>query len=461
MWCVMCARISRTITRRPGNGAAVSNGARRMVVAAFLAATGCAVQPRMAVTPSGPSALGCRDVQLEDGSRASSAVIWLLPDDPSHQAKLDATCRGVGPVVVTGPAVPEGHRLREERDADRPAELIVVSWNTYLGRGDLSGFVSKLTRGAFTDGRPVDSFALLLQEVYRSQILAFARERDLHAVYAPSRRRAGEADDRGAAILSTLPVSDLLLVELPFEKQRRIALGATIVEGGGSEAPRQIRLVNVHFDTNVGLLRGGPSAARRRQARALIEALGQWPSPLVVGGDFNTWWGDDEPAIKELRRAFPDTEPLRTRETWHGPLGTRNKLDYVFAKGLSRPATVRRLVRRFGSDHWPLLAVVPYSPRSATAGSIRVARHAGAAVAAAAVTASTIGTTTNVTGSHACTPKRTVPSSRLAAAERIRPIAAPPATTLAAFPTTSRIRSPLDAPSARRTPKSRTRCWTE
>jgi endonuclease/exonuclease/phosphatase (EEP) superfamily protein YafD len=90
----------------------------------------------------------------------------------------------------------------------------------------------------------------------------------------------------------------------------------------------------------------------------LIEAVAGLPPPLVIAGDFNTWWGDDEPSIKELRREFPDAEPVRVRETWRGPLRTGNRLDYVFAKGLEPPVTVTRLDERFGSDHWPLLTVV-------------------------------------------------------------------------------------------------------
>jgi endonuclease/exonuclease/phosphatase family metal-dependent hydrolase len=313
----------------------------------------------MALTPTGGQALRCRDVVHADADPAASSITWLLPDDPGHREKLDAACSGVGPVAVTAPRRPAAPQQSRAPNQDVDRDLVVVSWNTYLGRGRLQELVSQLTRGTFTGGRPVATFSLLLQEVYRSQILAFARDRDLHAVFAPTRRREGETEDRGGAILSTLPMTDLLLIELPFEKQRRIALGATIVSGGQADVSGQLRVVNTHFDTNVGLLRGGPSAARRRQARALIDALRQWPTPILIGADLNTWWGDDEPAVKELRRAFPEAVPLRARETWRGPLRTGNKLDYVFAKGMPQPVTVKRLDDRFGSDHWPLLAVVP------------------------------------------------------------------------------------------------------
>jgi endonuclease/exonuclease/phosphatase family metal-dependent hydrolase len=181
----------------------------------------------------------------------------------------------------------------------------------------------------------------------------------LHVIYAPDRLGDGDDDDRGLAILSTFHAQDILVMELPYEKRRRIALGATLAGRLAGGRDRELRVVNAHFDTAVGIFRGGPLAARRRQARALIQVLGAWPPPIVMGADLNTWWGDEEPAVKELRRAFPDARRLQTRETWRGPLWMGLKLDHVFAKGTASPVRVRRLDTRFGSDHWPLVAVVP------------------------------------------------------------------------------------------------------
>jgi endonuclease/exonuclease/phosphatase family metal-dependent hydrolase len=271
-------------------------------------------------------------------------VTWIVPDDPRHRQKLDAVCADVGPVVVEN--APTAAR-REANASPRP--LVIVDWNTYLGRGNVDALVVGLERGDFTGGAPVVHFALLLQEVLRTSILEFARQHAVSVVFAPTRRVENEADDRGGAILATGPLDDISVVELPFEKHRRVALAARF---------GAIQLVNVHLDTSVGLLRGGPGAARRRQARALREAIARLPPPVIVAGDFNTWWGDDEPAIKELRQAFPDARRVEARETWRGPLGTGNRLDYVFAKGIDPPLIVRRLDHRFGSDHWPLIATV-------------------------------------------------------------------------------------------------------
>ncbi len=325
----------RTVTLGDGADA----GRRLLAVAAILnCVAACVVQPRMVLVPDISRIETCRSVV----NASAVHVTWVVPEDSDRRGKLDLACAGVGPVVVQsagrGPS-------RGENDP-----LIVLSWNTYLGRGNLAELVSRLERGEFTSGASVRRFALLLQEVYRTSILEFARERGLHVVYAPARRRDGDPDDRGGAILSTSPLDDIIVVELPFEKQRRVVVGARL---------ESLRLINVHVDTSVGIFRGGPGAARRRQARALMQAVAGLPPPLLIAGDFNTWWGDDEPAVKELRRAFPDAEPVRSRETWRGPLRTGNRLDYVFAKGIEPALTVVRLDRRFGSDHWPLMTTIP------------------------------------------------------------------------------------------------------
>jgi hypothetical protein len=94
----------------------------------------------------------------------------------------------------------------------------------------------------------------------------------------------------------------------------------------------------------------------------------------------------------------------------------------------------------------------------ADAGSIRVARQAGPAMAIAAVTARTTVTIANVRKSSGFTAKSIVVMKRPSTAESARPITAPATSTRAASPTTSRSTSPLVAPRARRTPKSRIRC---
>jgi len=167
---------------------------------------------------------------------------------------------------------------------------------------------------------------------------------------------AAQREDRGNAIASTLPLDDVRILELPFEHQRRVVPMAT-VEGGARAGPRwRLRMAGVHFDTGLALAHGGPFAARRREADALIAALDDSTIPTLVGGDFNTWLGDREAAMTAMRGAFPDTPRWAPASTWRGPLGLRASLDRVFVRGAVRTVTIRRLPERFGSDHYPLLA---------------------------------------------------------------------------------------------------------
>jgi endonuclease/exonuclease/phosphatase family metal-dependent hydrolase len=192
----------------------------------------------------------------------------------------------------------------------------------------------------------------------RRDILDLARTLALQIAYAPAMRNGPRDEDRGNAILATVPLADLLVIELPFERQRRIALAATIREPAGAAPEWQLRVATAHFDTSLALARGGPAAARRRQAQALIEGLSSSSTPIVVAGDFNTWWGEDEPAIRVLREAFPDSEKARPAATWGGLVRSMGALDHMFARIEGRRVDVARLPDRLGSDHYPLLMVI-------------------------------------------------------------------------------------------------------
>jgi endonuclease/exonuclease/phosphatase family metal-dependent hydrolase len=183
-------------------------------------------------------------------------------------------------------------------------------------------------------------------------------------MYVPSMRNGIDAidpEDRGNAIVSTLPLHDAAVVELPLEHQRRVAAIVTVEGHMRNGAPWRLRLANVHLDTALALSHGGPFAARRRQAEALVDALtGSSEVPTLLAGDFNTWRGDGEPALALLRRAFPETPRMPDGPTWIGPLGIRARLDHVFVRGPVASAHVERLASRFGSDHFPLLALVRF-----------------------------------------------------------------------------------------------------
>jgi endonuclease/exonuclease/phosphatase family metal-dependent hydrolase len=193
----------------------------------------------------------------------------------------------------------------------------------------------------------------------------------LAVLYAPSMRNGDahandDAEDRGNAILSTLPLLEPRIVELPIEHQRRVAVVAAVDGRTRDGVPWRLDLVNVHLDTALALLHGGPFTARARQVRALLEALGPPRDPaagrdaMVFAGDLNTWRGADEPAVRILRGVFPETPPADRGATWRGPFGMHATLDYIFVRGAVAPSRVTRLPSRFGSDHYPLLTIVRF-----------------------------------------------------------------------------------------------------
>jgi endonuclease/exonuclease/phosphatase family metal-dependent hydrolase len=314
----------------------------------------------------------CRVTALLD-----APVRWLSPSGP-HAGELNrAYCEAVGPVAI-------GTAEGLDSESDR-GDLMIVSWNMAVGAGDLEGLLRTLEADERTAGRSVPEFVILLQEAYRSgeavptayaryarvagriahgerhgrDIASLAARLKMNFVYAPSMRNGGAAglapEDRGNAILSTLPLRDLSIVELPFEHQRRVAVAARVVAPGMA-----VTVASVHLDTRRPFWRGsifaGP-AARRRQAQALADTLVTISAgdPVIVAGDFNTLAGPDESAIRSLEQRF-----IRVG---CGDAPTHRwglHLDYVFASDAALLTGCDREDQRFGSDHHPLTARVRY-----------------------------------------------------------------------------------------------------
>ena len=201
------------------------------------------------------------------------AVRWMSPFDAGDRKELRAWCDAVGPIARYDP---------EPADTPAPSSMLVVSWNMAVGEGRLPDLIDSVRRRETSGDSAV---VLLIQEAYRRgdvpascpatngvggrlgstrddnrDIIALARALRLHAVYVPSMRNSRNcveppAEDRGNAILSTLPIDDVLAIELPFAQQRRVGIAASV---GG------IRFVTAHFDTWRG---------HKDQARALARRV--------------------------------------------------------------------------------------------------------------------------------------------------------------------------------------------
>jgi endonuclease/exonuclease/phosphatase family metal-dependent hydrolase len=136
-------------------------------------------------------------------------------------------------------------------------------------------------------------------------IAALARDLGLSIVYVPSMRNGTgvrePATDRGSAILSTLPLSNPTAIELPIERQRRVALIADVSLSDVERLPVGV----IHLDATDAAQHLRVFHARRWRATQAMALDSLLPGgPLVLGADLNTWMGHGEPASQYFRRLF-------------------------------------------------------------------------------------------------------------------------------------------------------------
>lgn len=320
---------------------------------------GCATAPALRSFPDVlPDDLSC--IEPSDG------VSWLRPAPASHLQTLNAWCTSVGPPWLHTVAAPE-------TQADT---LVVVSWNMNVGRGSLDSLLSFLKERVKELGKGRVAMVFLLQEVHRTgtdvpaaprfpntsagairpgpgaqDITELARAHGLSAIYVPSMRNgtsAADRQDRGNAILSTEPLQTPVAIELPFGKQRRVAVAAT-VDG--------IQFISTHFD---------PGRDRVAQAEALVHADLPSTAGTVVAGDLNSVEGVNDGTYKALASRFvveacggnrTHAWPWRLELLFGGWVG---RLDHVFTtlpdgRWSKQCSTIPHF---FGSDHRPLLLVL-------------------------------------------------------------------------------------------------------
>ena len=219
------------------------------------------------------------------------------------------------------------------------ALLTVITWNLHGGRGDLRRLIADLEAGRLT-GAPAREYILLLQEFVDREGAVGSTSRALTVFASPVRGASSNA------IIATTRLEDARTVDLPRERQARAAVAATVRVGSES-----MFVVSTHLENRLGWLRGlFGDRARGRQAVALLQALPQGHG--IVGGDFNTMLGRNEPAWQAMLRRFPDT-PDRPEPTFRDRL----VLDHLFLDLPEGWSATREVIRdQYGSDHHPVLA---------------------------------------------------------------------------------------------------------
>lgn len=343
----------------------------------LLSAGACQGPPAPSPSRIGETPHGCRSLEVLGSIDAADSLTWI----PLPGPELEPWCRGVGTALA--------YRPGSDTAVVDLADLAVVTWNVRGGGGDVDSLVADLRNGRL-DGRPTESFVLLLQEVFRSgpsvpdastpgaefgkrvapepswrqaqSIERVARRNRLHLLYVPSARNGGSNDhreDRGNAILSTMPLVGMEALELPLEKERRVALASRIeVVSAGGQTTRAL-LFNVHLDVRSawGEFHRTLGAGRAEQARSIVEQYGR-ETIVLGGGDLNTWVrGNEERAARILRDAFPQPEvrpDVRTvQPLWLLPGFVVDHL--LFRLPETMTATYVVIEDRYGSDHHPVI----------------------------------------------------------------------------------------------------------
>jgi endonuclease/exonuclease/phosphatase family metal-dependent hydrolase len=333
--------------------------------------------PLVVLLAVGVHALGAQAIpDTTRPCRQSPVVTWHSLASPTDRDVLDRWCDSVGPPLVAAGAPPPSI-----------TSLVIATWNVHAGNGDVEAFLASLA--TLPDVHAPYGVALLLQEAVRAgpevpersparmrpprsirvrrtrqDVGALAARLALHLAYVPSMRNgrvfpSDAREDRGNAILSTLPLEDLRAIELPFGRQRHVAVAARVTVTG-----LPLRVISVHLD---------PSGHRTKEAEALaglLPELARDAETVVVGGDLNTWFGRRERALKALSAAVPEEDCGRVKtNSWpwrmQGPLGWwRGRLDYLFS---SLPPGVARVCQtipqQFGSDHRPVVLLIDLSER--------------------------------------------------------------------------------------------------
>jgi endonuclease/exonuclease/phosphatase family metal-dependent hydrolase len=187
-----------------------------------------------------------------------------------------------------------------------------------------------------------------------------AEKRELWLYYAPSMRngpQTGEASqDRGNAILSTLPLSGFKAIELPFERQRRVALSANVAISGIAK----LQVTTVHLDTAARFSNGwllGGDAIRNRQMTGLVGSMNQFPgAAVIVAGDLNG--GAGQKAVETLNK-FVNRRQDCKGPTYHILRVFGQTLDHVFVRlPETWKTTTCRLLNKSNSDHAPFLLTI-------------------------------------------------------------------------------------------------------
>ena len=202
-----------------------------------------------------------------------------------------------------------------------------------------------------------DADIISLQEMDETGTERIARALHLNYIYYPGSIHPTRQRYFGPAILSRWPIEKswklILPYEAPIRRQRRNATAAVVNVGG-----TRIWVYAVHLETQLR----ASDHAREDQAAAILADAEKASGPVVIAGDFNSWWIGNY--FEQQGFAWPTKKVGKTITIF--------SWDHIFVRGLTVPATapagkVRRV--RGASDHRPVWASLTLKPGRITTSS--------------------------------------------------------------------------------------------
>jgi endonuclease/exonuclease/phosphatase family metal-dependent hydrolase len=227
-----------------------------------------------------------------------------------------------------------------------PTSIRVVSFNIKLA-DHIDSAIAVLGSGPLSAADIIS-----LQEMDESGTERIARALKLNYIYYPGSIHPTRQRYFGPAILSRWPIERTWKLTLPYEapirRQRRNATAAVVNVAG-----TRIWVYAVHLETQLR----ASDHTREKQAAAVLADAAQASGPVVVAGDFNSWWIGK---YFERRGFVWSTKKVGRTISFFS-------WDHIFIRGITRTSvagagTVQEV--RSASDHRPVWASLVLSGES-------------------------------------------------------------------------------------------------
>jgi endonuclease/exonuclease/phosphatase family metal-dependent hydrolase len=218
--------------------------------------------------------------------------------------------------------------------------LRAMTWNINFGHGNPAGQAALIASvGAdVVTLQEASTYDENMPSTYVSRLQQLTGQ-TWYSAWGPSLTSAAS---QGTLILSRYPIVDTSSTVLAGTGTARAAInvGGVVV---------QVFAVHLeYYDTS----------KRSQQLNALMDWARQYSGPRLVGGDFNSWWG--EWWIQQMETEYSDTWELESGSVQNGyTLNGSVRFDYLFRSfaGDTRMTPTNCWVQSTSlSDHWPVIA---------------------------------------------------------------------------------------------------------